>query len=71
MFLITSPSLILFIRGSRTSSQQRDYILTTSPSDLLFMTTLGNIGTTQSLCFTVPPGDEVSIILFFSSFFYK
>jgi hypothetical protein len=61
MFLITSPSLIFFIRGSESGNDQRSYMMSTSPSDLLFMTTLGNLGTTQNLCFTVEPGNEVNL----------
>jgi hypothetical protein len=60
MFLITSPSLIFFIRGSQSGVDQRNYMMSTSPSDILFMTTLGNLGTTQNLCFTVQPETEVS-----------
>mmetsp|Transcript_24493 Transcript_24493/g.36018 ORF Transcript_24493/g.36018 Transcript_24493/m.36018 type:complete len:1721 (-) Transcript_24493:92-5254(-) len=61
MFLVTVTSVIFFVNGNYYGSEETSFRMESSPTDLLFTTTLGNLGSTGTLCFSVPAGQEVAV----------
>jgi hypothetical protein len=59
MFFITFASTFLFWNGTHYNQMERKYKLESAPTELLFISTMGNVGVTSTLCFTVTPGEEV------------